>query len=421
MCSEEYKLAFATKLEEKKFNIQEEIKRNIIQYINSNTFDEDMRRLFAHDWFLPPPRQVMIKKRASNRYRFVYCFDGNVGYLLKYMTFVLQDFDYLHVDSLCSFRKDNRTNIFFHNIRKIDPDRKLYIAKADVHNFGGSIDQDILLDRIQPIFCEDPDFLAFAKWLMTRNEFYRHGRLVKERVSIIEGLPIGNFFNNIYLRDMDMILEPEAVLYMRYTDDIAFLTDSMEKAKWAMDTIRKYVQRGNQTINEEKTHIYTPGEEVELLGIQMFPGGFDIGDYAIQKLLGKLRHFCDRKLRRISYGKCTCQKAMHDMIRFYDRMFFGKVLNDHELNWVVHAFPIISRIDGLKKIDAYAQDCIRIAGTGKKTDAKYRMRYKDIKNNGYRSLVHAYYHGYELYDNYANIERGLNNETYTNHYADASV
>ena len=395
MLLNEYKAAFVRRLESK-FNLPDELRASIINYINSSELDKDVERLCARDYFFLPPRQSMVRKGHSNRRRIVYSFDEKESYLLKYMTFVLMDFDYLHVPFLCSFRKENRTRMFFKEIMKTDPKRRLYIVKADIHDYYNSMDQDILMSDLEPFFRDDPLFFDFAHWIMTRNEFYRHDKLVKERVSITAGLPIGAFWSNIYLRDMDLDLEPKAILYMRYSDDIAFFTDSDDKAKWALEKIYEHAHRKKLEINEEKTLIYKPGEEAELLGFEILDGGFDIGNYSLKKLTDKLKRYCNRKIRRVSYKKCTRKQIMGDMVRFYNRTFFGKKYDDHELNWVIYAFPIITRTDGLKKIDKCAQDCIRMAGTCKKTDAKYRIRYEDMVKAGYKNLVHAYYHGYEV-------------------------
>lgn len=397
MCAYEYRQRYINRIQEKP-GITDDIKEKIISYISDGQMEEDVLRLKAHDWFLAPPRQVMIRKRNSDRRRIVYCFNERENFLLKYMTFILMDFDHIHCDSLCSFRTENRTNQFFKNVRETDPNRELYILKNDFHDFGGSLDQDILLRIIKPFFEDDPDFYAFVSWLMTRNEFFCKGELVHERVSIIEGLPIGSFLNNMYLRELDYILESQAKLYMRYTDDIAFFTDSFESCEQALSVIRSYAEKLKLTVNEEKTMIIRPHEEAELLGIQIFEGGFDIGDFAIRKLTGRLKNKCDHLLRRIQSGKCSKERAMQEMIYFYDRIFFGRKVNDHELNWIIHAFPVVTRMDGLKKLDAYAQDCIRICGSGRKTNAKYRIRYKDMVKHGYRNLIHAYYHGYEIKD-----------------------
>ena len=83
-------------------------------------------------------------------------------------------------------------------------------------------------------------------------------------------------------------------------------------------------------------------------------------------------------------------------VPYYDRTFFGKMQDDHEFNWVIHAFPIITRTDGLHRIDAYVQDCLRVVGSGKMGNSKYRVRYSDMVAGGYKNLVSSYYHGYEI-------------------------
>ncbi|MCR5452982.1 MAG: RNA-directed DNA polymerase [Lachnospiraceae bacterium] len=393
MLSSEYKERFIEK-KNNKFGLNEDYKQLIKAYIYSEECDKDIIALKNGDYFLPPPKQHYVRKSHSTKRRKVYSFRDNSRYILQYMAFVLMDFDHLYVPYLCSFRTDNRTKSFFKTLRKFDPHRELFVMQTDIHDFGGSVDQDILLDIVRPLFEDDPEFMAFLSWLMTRNQFYYKGKLYNEKVSIIEGLPIGSFLLNNYLRSIDNILDPKAGMYVRYTDDIAFFTDSEEKAKWALSVVRDYSKKLNVEVNEEKTGIRKPGEEVELLGIQIYDGGYDIGRNAISKLKSKLKRKSDRLIRDQRYGRITPEKAMEYMVKFYDRTFFGKKVEDHEFNWVIHAFPIITRTDSLKELDSHSQDCIRKAVSGKLGNAKYRVKYDDMRRAGYKNLLHAYYHGY---------------------------
>ena len=84
------------------------------------------------------------------------------------------------------------------------------------------------------------------------------------------------------------------------------------------------------------------------------------------------------------------------MVNRINGYFFGKRRTEHEINWADWAFRILTKPDSLERLDLCAQDCIRIVGSGgKRTNAKYRVRYHDMQQMGYRTLVHAYYHGYE--------------------------
>ncbi|MCR4644159.1 MAG: RNA-directed DNA polymerase [Oscillospiraceae bacterium] len=395
MLSDTYKQAFIRK-KMAQLGTEQSYLDALSEYVTSSACDEDVLRLKNGDYFLNAPTRFFVRKSHSTKRRKVYSFKGKDKFLLQYITFVLMDLDDIHVDSLCSFRRDNRTEFFFEKLRRKDLHRKLYVMKTDIHDFGGSVDQDIALRLLEEVFRDDPAFMAFLRQLLTRNAFYSRGELVEERVSIIEGLPLGSFIQSVYLAELDRILEANAVIYMRYTDDIAFFTDSPEKAEWALAQVKEICGKRAVTINEDKTEIIPPGEPVELLGIEIFNGGFDIGENSLQKLLSKLKRYRDKLLRRERRGRCTRETAMQRMIQFADKTFFGKKLNDHEFNWVIHAFPIITRTDSLERLDSYVQDCIRVVGSGKMGNARYRIRYKDMCAAGYRNLVHAYYHGYTL-------------------------
>ncbi len=395
MLTDEYRTSFIVRWENK-LSLDDEYQAELALYIRSDECINDIKRLMSGDYFFTAPHQHMVRKNHSTERRKVYSFRGKEKFLLRYMAFVLMDFDHVHADSVCSFRNTNRTRAFFHKYRKIDPKRQLYSMQTDIHDCGGSVDQDVLIEIITPLFSDDPAFLAFLNWLLKRNVYIRGGKPVKERVSIIEGLPMGPFFQNLYMAEIDRALEPMSTMYIRYTDDIGFFADSYDKAREALEVVRKLIVPLKFTLNEKKTIISGPGEDVELLGIEMYPGGYDIGENSLRKLMAKLKRKRDRILRRLRKGRYPKELALLEMIHFYDRTFFGMKIDDHEFNWVVHAFPIITRIDGLKRLDAYAQDCIRVAGSGKLGNAKYRISYKQMKKAGYRSLVSAYYHGYSL-------------------------
>ena len=224
-------------------------------------------------------------------------------------------------DSLCSFRLDDRTKMFFDKVRRLDRSRTHYVMKTDIHDYGGSIDQDPAVELMERMLPDDTEFTAFIRWLLTRNEFYDHGKLVHERVSILEGLPIGSFITSVFLTDLDRQLEKEADIYMRYTDDIAFFTDSREKAERALELTREFCAERGLSLNEKKTLIAAPGEPVELLGIEIMDGAIDIGENSLQKLLSKFKRCRDRLLRGIRYGKYTKAQAMQRMINTVNRVF----------------------------------------------------------------------------------------------------
>ena len=436
---EKTRVSYVKRMDEK-YNIPEDTKLAMKNFVMSQECDDEIYRLKRGDFlvydlkethfdstieyynlaasrpaFYLPPRQNFIRKANSEKRRIIYNYAQRDSYLLKYITFALMDFDELYEDGLCSFRKDNRTADFFHQVRAVDPERKKYILQTDFQSYSNSINQDIALSLVAPLFKEDPEFFRFVNWIMKRDAYFKkiknadksiEWELKQERVSVVQGNPIGSFFVNMYLRDMDFELSQKADIYMRYGDDVAFFTDSMETALWARETIAHYADRRHLRIHENKSVLVPPGKNAEILGIEILPGNFDIGEFAEQKLIRKIRLYQNKQLRCMRRKKATKEIAMQRMIRFINRAFYGREdkVNTHEMNWVMHAFPIITQMDCLVNLDHVSEDAIRICGSGKKTNAKYRITYKEMAEKGFRSLVHAYYHGVR------NLDCGEENE-----------
>ena len=84
------------------------------------------------------------------------------------------------------------------------------------------------------------------------------------------------------------------------------------------------------------------------------------------------------------------EKAAAAFIRIFNRKLLEGP-KDNELTWSYWFFPVINTAKSLRVIDNYAQDCIRYIISGKRTKARFNVRYEDIKRLGYRNLVHAYY------------------------------
>ena len=84
------------------------------------------------------------------------------------------------------------------------------------------------------------------------------------------------------------------------------------------------------------------------------------------------------------------EKAAIGFVRAMNRKFYGKE-EDDKFNWKRWFFPNLTVDTGLQVVDAYMQQCIRYAVTGRHYKGNYRIRYETLKKWGYKSLVHEYY------------------------------
>ncbi len=360
-------------------------------YILTERFDKDVQRLIEGDYYFDPPTLILLRKSQSTRKRKVYSFSAENKILLQYLTFMLMErYDSLFPPSLYSFRKNNPVGKLFRIIHSYDTHRKKYIIKTDIKSFGESIDPAILDTKLKPWLADEPEVYSFIMWLITRNLYYRNGKLEEGFTSVLPGNPIVAFLQNIFLLEVDHFMAENVRICSRYTDDICMICDDKASAERLMEQLRKIIEELGLRMNEEKTGIVPPGEGYDLLGLKFNPDSIDIAENTFLKVSNRMKHRADSLCRRVKKGKLTREDGLRLMagyIRFY---YYGRG-EDGWISWADRFFQCITTVDRLKKLDHLSQECLRYVATGRRTNVKYRFRYQDIRDTGYVPLVRAYY------------------------------
>jgi hypothetical protein len=88
--------------------------------------------------------------------------------------------------------------------------------------------------------------------------------------------------------------------------------------------------------------------------------------------------------------------AARAFVKYFNKRLYTSE-DPHEINWSRWYFPLINTDRSLKVLDAYMQDCIRYIVTESRTKSRYNFRYEQMKDLGYRSLVHEWYLHREQY------------------------
>ena len=367
------------------------------EYVLSPQVDIDLDRLIAGDYYLAPPRLIFLRKGGSNKKRKVYCFENNDRALLQYMVhMVMEKYDGCYSKDLYSFRKENDVHKLFLSIVRNDSDRNKYIVKADIHAYGESINTDILGEILEKWMADEKELYSFVMWLVTRNVYYRNGVLERGFTSVMTGNPLCNFLENIYLAHVDEILSERSLIYSRYTDDICMMCNDLGTAQANYRLMKDIVEKDlDLTFNDEKTNIIMPKEEYDLLGYKFGVNLVEISDNTFTKISTRLKHRANKLMRNVSKGKISRSRALRRMAQTIESQFYGLKDKGEEHNWAKRVMMTINTPERLKLLDQFSEDCLRVVGSGRKTNAKYRVRYEDMKKLGYKPLVHEYYHRYE--------------------------
>ncbi len=378
-------------------NVSERDIADLRSYIDGREYLPVAGRIRINQSF-SPAQKTLISKSKAGRKRTVYTFGREENYVLKLISYLLRDYDYLFAPNLYSFRKESGVKKATEDVLKIKNLDDRYVYKADISDYFNSVDVDLLLPDLKKALCDDSELYDFFELLLKNPYVLYNGRLAEEHKGIMAGVPVSAFFANFYLRELDEYFFKQNIPYIRYSDDILVFAKDETELSESISAIKSCLISKGLVINPDKETITEPNEKWTFLGFSYHNGTIDIGDVSFEKLKAKMR----RKARSLSRWAGKKNLPGEYAARAFVKRFNAKLYDNpvySELTWTRWFFPVINTDETLKKIDEYMQDCIRYLATGKRTKSRYAFRYEDIKNLGYRNLVNEYYK-FKSSDNY---------------------
>lgn len=335
-----------------------------------------------------PPKKLLLDKKGTDKKRIVYVFPTEENYILKMLAFKLKKYDGIFSDRLYSFRCKNGVKEAFSYLKNIESINKMYSYKLDISNYFNSIPIDRMVEVIYNRLYDDLELCKFLEKILTDPFVEEDGKIINEKKGVMAGTPISPFLANLYLADLDEAFEGR--YYARYSDDIIVFAEGLEQCDKISNELKQYIFSKGLLINEKKEIQTLENEPWTFLGIEYCNGETDISRISCEKLKAKL-HRRARALERWKRHKgATNEQATKAYIRAVNRMLFDNPKHS-ELTWCRWYFPLISTDKSLKELDHYIQTSIRYVYFGKYNKKSYSLRYEDMKELGYKSLVHEYY------------------------------
>lgn len=340
------------------------------------------------------PRKSVVNKAGTRKKRIVYSFEGEGGILLKFIAFQLYRYDGLFCDNCYAFRRSCGVRDAMKRLLAYRKIGQSWCLKVDVSNYFNSIDVEILMRKLCFVRDDEPELYdLFGRILLNKTVLYK-GQKVEDDHGAMAGIPVAPFFANVYLSSTDAFFEKERVPYFRYSDDILLFADSREELERRREQLYTQLQDMGLSVNPDKVLIAAPGEYWDFLGFGYRDGGLDLSDNTIRKTKARIRRKAEA-LRRWQRKKgLSADKAAIGLIHAMNRKFFGGSAgegSEDDFTWSRWFFGSLTTDRGLKEIDAYLQEYIRYAVTGRHYKGNYRITYEQMKAWGYRSLVHEFW------------------------------
>ena len=357
-------------------------------YISNKKYLDVVSKIVNNKYQFSIPIKHLINKINSNKKRAIYCFNEDENMILKLITFLFtKRYDNKYSDNCYSFRKKYTVKDAIKKLSFID--KKMYGYKIDISNYFNSIDISLMLDKLKDFINEDLKLYNLLESILKDNKAFFNDNIVYENKGIMAGTPISSFLANIYLYELDEYFKNNDIFYIRYSDDIIFFTDE-DNIEYYKNKLLEIISLNKLIVNNDKVLYINPESYWEFLGFSFKSYTIDISDIALRKIKDKIKR-ASRKIYRWKIKKqVSDDKAMKTMINKFNKKFF-KIENEDGITWAVWYFPFINTIKSLKCIDSYLQQSIRYIKTGKYCKKNYNVKYKKLKELGYRTLVNEYY------------------------------
>lgn len=371
-------------------NISKYEEKDLRKFISNKEYLPNVEKILTNQPF-PLPQLRELNKKSTNKKRIVFVFDREENYILKAIAYLLNKYDFVFSNNLYSFRKEIGVKKAITELVKKPNIISLYSYKVDIHDYFNSVDTDKLLPLLKMTLSDDEQLFDFISGIIKDPYVRDKDKVVCRKKGIMAGMPISGFLANLYLKELDEWFLKRNITYARYSDDIIVFAETQELISEYEQKIKHILAEKNLEINCKKEYRTNPNEPWEFLGFCVDENGIDLADISLQKMKDKMRRKARALVRwKNRTGACN-ERAILAFIRHFNRKFYDNP-KQHEVTWCRWYFPTITTSKSLHILDEYMVSCIRYIATGKHTKANYNLRYEEIKELGYRSLVNAYYY-----------------------------
>jgi len=343
--------------------IHDKEKRELEDFIINKKYIDICNKILDNSYTFSIPKKHIISKGHSNKKRIVYTFNEDEMITLKYISYLLYEYDYLFSPNLYSFRKNTSVKNAIKNLGNIKNLNNMYGYKVDISNYFNSINVDILLKNLKININDKVLYDLFYNILSNNCAIYNKEK-TSEAKGAMAGTPISAFLANFYIKEIDEYFWNQQVVYIRYADDIIMFCNTQNELNKNANKLKEFINKYKLVINENKEIYYLPGEEFEFLGFSIKNKKIDLSKNTIRKIKAKIRRSA-RGIRRWSLKKnAKFESALKAMNRKYNKKFFGKE-EKNQLSWKYWFFPTINTSTSLKIIDNYMQNYERYIVTRK--------------------------------------------------------
>lgn len=247
----------------------------------------------------------------------------------------------------------------------------VYIVDVDIEKFFDTIAHEPLIDAVAEKVA-DGSVLRLIRLFL--EALIQDGyRLMRPKAGTPQGGVASPLLANIYLGQLDRVLEAEGVAFVRYADDVRLLSRTPAGAQKALQRTEEVLSELGLRLNQNKTRRVSIDQGVDFLGYRLIAVKGHLNAYINPKVLERFRD----EVRRL-----TRRTAGVSFVMMLDR------LNEYLRGWGEY-FKRAQASGVLDRLDQWIARRVR-AYRAKRWRNSYWRRYPDQYLYGQLGLVRLY-------------------------------
>lgn len=356
--------------------------RSIKAIINKEKYKE-FTESFLSDFKIP--KKVQLSEINSSKKRIVYVYPGLYRTILKITNYymVSKYSDKFCINSL-AYAEGRSVKSAFNLIDEYKITKKDIVYKTDFSDYFNTININILEPKLKEFLQDDELFKFIIKLLKNPKVLIRDKVVEEHNKGVMAGSPIAGTLANIYMHEVDNLMLERNYRYIRYADDVLII------GKEAYDFFLEQIKPLEIHINPDKTKLLNIDTGITFLGFLHKGKIIDISEKALKKMRSRFKRRAKWYRVWMLNKNVKPKVAVRDYIKKLNYKLYSD--QDDSINWSRWYLPNINTIESIKYLDNYFVKCIRYLYSGKwQGKHHYKLKYNDIKQLGFKSLVNEYY------------------------------
>lgn len=207
-----------------------------------------------------------------------------------------------------------------------------HVVDIDIQGYFDTIDQERLMSLLEEDVSDGALLTVIERFLNAG--VLEDGVWEMSEAGVPQGGVISPLLSNLYLNELDHLMEAEGYAMTRYADDMVILCRSGEEAAQALERVKVWMEQARLKLHPEKTHtvdMREVGVSFDFLGYRFYRSKRRIMPLVRPKSLQKLRESIGQKTRRCNaHSMQTIIERINPTLRGWSGYFKQAHRGEHQ-------------------------------------------------------------------------------------------